>query len=131
VILATQELADLNAAGDGFREQVLGNTALKIGFRQDVPESAELWAAMAGTRPGWAETIQTAHRSAGPLAVATGQATGTGSLRQVEEYRVHPNEIKAFPQGRCLLIRKHPAHCVQVLDVVVPNAGTTGKGVAA
>ena len=78
VILATQELADLNAAGDGFRDQVLGNAALKAAFRQDVPDSAELWAAMAGTQPGWAETIQTAHRSAGPVATATGHATGTG-----------------------------------------------------
>ncbi|MDQ1492315.1 MAG: conjugal transfer pilus assembly protein TraD [Actinomycetota bacterium] len=121
VILATQELADLNAAGDGFRDQVLGNAALKAAFRQDVPDSAELWAAMAGTQPGWAETIQTAHRSAGPVATATGHATGTGSLRQVEQYRVHPNTIKTLPQGRCLLIRKHPGFSAQVLDVVVPE----------
>jgi hypothetical protein len=122
VVLATQELADLNAAGDGFRDQVLGNAALKAAFRQDVPDSAELWAAMAGTQPGWAETIQTAHRSAGPVATATGHATGSGSLRQVEQYRVHPNTIKTLPQGRCLLIRKHPGFSAQVLDVVIPEA---------
>ena len=130
VILATQELADLNAAGDGFRDQVLGNAALKAAFRQDVPDSAELWAAMAGTQPGWAETIQTAHRSAGPVATATGHATGTGSLRQVEQYRVHPNTIKTLPQGRCLLIRKHPAFAAQVLDIVIPEA-LQHRGVAA
>jgi len=122
VVLATQELSDLNAAGDGFRDQVLGNAALKAAFRQDVPDSAELWAAMAGTQPGWAETIQTAHRSAGPVATATGHATGVGSLRQVEQYRVHPNTIKTLPQGRCLLVRKHPAFAAQVLDVVIPDA---------
>jgi type IV secretory pathway TraG/TraD family ATPase VirD4 len=130
VILATQELADLNAAGDGFRDQVLGNAALKAAFRQDVPDSAELWAAMAGTQPGWAETIQTAHRSAGPVATATGHATGAGSLRQVEQYRVHPNTIKTLPQGRCLLIRKHPAFSAQVLDVVIPDT-LQHRGVAA
>jgi hypothetical protein len=130
VTLATQELVDMDVAGPGFRDQVLGNTALKMAFRQDVPDSAELWAAMAGTQAGWVETIQTGHRSAGPLAAATGQATGTGSLRQVEQFRRHPNVIKELPQGRCLLIRKHPAFSAQVLDVVVPRPASQ-KGVAA
>lgn len=132
VTLATQELADLDVAAPGFRDQVLGNTALKIAFRQDVPASAELWAGMAGTEAGWVETIQTAHRSATPLSPATGQATGTGSLRSVEQFVVHPNTIKRLPQGRCLLIRKHPAFSARVVDVVIPRpVPTQGKAAAA
>lgn len=132
VTLATQELADLDVAAPGFRDQVLGNTALKIAFRQDVPASAELWAGMAGTEAGWVETIQTAHRSATPLSPATGQATGTGSLRSVEQFVVHPNTIKRLPQGRCLLIRKHPAFSARVIDVVIPRSvPTQGKAPAA
>ncbi len=74
VLLATQELADLDRAGRGLRDQVLGNTALKIAHRQDVPESAETVARLAGTSPclgaqlsdtarqraAWAETSQPA-----------------------------------------------------------------------
>ena len=37
VIVATQELADLDRAAAGLRDQVVGNTALKIIHRQDVP----------------------------------------------------------------------------------------------
>ena len=57
LILGTQELADLKAAGDGaLREQVLGNVATVIAHRQNVPESAELIAAMAGTSAAWITT---------------------------------------------------------------------------
>ena len=41
VLLATQELADLERAGPGFRDQVLGITAVKLAHRQDVPASAQ------------------------------------------------------------------------------------------
>ena len=86
---------------------------------------------MTCTQPGWAETIQAAHRSAGPLTTATGHATGTTSLRQVEEFLTHPNVIKRLPQGRCLLIRKHPGFSAEVLDVVIPAATIDKRGVAA
>jgi type IV secretory pathway TraG/TraD family ATPase VirD4 len=129
VVLSTQELADLDAAGAGFRDQVLGNAATKICFRQDIPASAELWAEMVGTEAAWVETIQTAHRSGGPLAPTVGQATGTGSLRSVERFLWHPNVIKRLPQGRCLVITKHPAFSARLCDVVIPT--TSGKAAAA
>ena len=37
VLVATQELADLDRAAPGLRDQVLGNTAFKLAHRQDVP----------------------------------------------------------------------------------------------
>ncbi len=63
VLLATQELADLDRAGRGLREQILGNTALKIAHRQDVPESAEQVARLAGTIRVWERSY---HGAAGP-----------------------------------------------------------------
>jgi len=60
LILGTQELADLKSVGDGaLREQTLGNVASVIAHRQNVPESAELIAAMADTKPVWVTTQQT------------------------------------------------------------------------
>jgi hypothetical protein len=67
-----------------------------------------------------------------PLNPATGQATGTGSLRSVEQFVVHPNTIKRLPQGRCLLIRKHPGFSARVVDVVIPQpVAAQGKAAAA
>lgn len=129
VTLATQELADLEVAGPGFRDQVLGNASLKVAFRQDVPASAELWAEIVGTEAAWVETIQTAHRSAGLLAPATGHATGAISLRSAEQFIRHPNLYKRLPQGRCVVITKHPAFSTRLCDVVIPTA--TNKAAAA
>jgi hypothetical protein len=110
---------------DGFRDQVLGNIVIKLAFRQDVPSSVECWAAIAGTWSGWVEIFQTVHRSATFLIGATGSATGTGSLRRVEQFFLHLNVIKALLQGRCLMIRKHFCFDVCVLDVVVSRARQT------
>src|SRR5581483_2233272 len=121
VTLATQELADLDVAGPGFRDQVIGNCSLKVAFRQDCPASAELWAEIVGTEASWVETIQTAHRSAGLLAPPTGHATGAISLRSAEQFIRHPNLYKRLPQGRCVVITKHPAFSTRLCDVVIPT----------
>ena len=59
LVLGSQELADLKVAADGLRDQVLGNLDALIGHRQNVPESAELIAAIAGTKAAWVTTEQT------------------------------------------------------------------------
>jgi hypothetical protein len=68
--------ADLKGAGEGLREQVLANVATVIAHRQNVPESAELIAAMAGTKPVWITTQQT-----GEGLIASGPS-GRGSRRR-------------------------------------------------
>ena len=62
LLLATQELADLRAAAPELLEQVLGNVETVIAHRQSVPDSAELIARIAGTRPAWSSTEQLAQR---------------------------------------------------------------------
>ena len=68
VLLATQELADLDRAGRGLRDQILGNTALKIAHRQDVPESAAAVARLAGTVRVWERSYQTSRRQRADVA---------------------------------------------------------------
>jgi conjugal transfer pilus assembly protein TraD len=58
LLLATQELADLRAAAPELLEQVLGNVETVVAHRQSVPDSAELIARIAGTRPAWSSTEQ-------------------------------------------------------------------------
>ena len=94
VLLATQEMADLDRAARGLRDQVLGIVGLKIAHRQDVPSSAQTISQLAGTVSAWEETEQIGGRYFG------GHRTGRGTRRQVERFRVHPNEIKTLRTGR-------------------------------
>ncbi len=99
LILGTQELADLQSVGDGaLREQTLGNVAAVIAHRQNVPESAEMIAAMAGTKPAWVTTEQT---DDGLLGTGT---SGRGSRRRGYEYLIHPSRIKQLQTGEAIII---------------------------
>jgi type IV secretory pathway TraG/TraD family ATPase VirD4 len=116
VLLATQELADLDRAAPGLRDQVLGNTAVKIAHRQDVPASAQTIAQMIGTETAWEHTYQTA---AGVLTAR--HDTGRGTRRQVERFIVHPNQIKALPTGHAVLITKLPQASARTVRVTPPQ----------
>ncbi len=120
VLLATQELADLDRAAFGLRDQVLGNTAVKIAHRQDVPASAQTIAQMAGTVTRWEETRQTGGRLFGSY------YAGRGTRRQVEQFAVHPNEIKALGTGEAVLIVKQPRAGVATIHVSPAPRGRDG-----
>ena len=100
VLVATQELADLERAARGLKDQVVGVTAVKIVHRQEVPESAHTVALMAGTEKVWEETRQLAGGVLGAY------ETGRGTRRRVEQPIVHPNEIKTLRTGEAVLISK-------------------------
>ena len=117
VLLATQELADLDRAARGLRDQVLGNTAVKIAHRQDVPASAQAIAQMAGTEMVWDHTYRIARR---PLLGA--HDTGAGTRRQVERFVIDPNVIKSLPTGEAVLITKLPRAQARTVRVLPPPA---------
>jgi hypothetical protein len=112
---ATQELVDLDRAAPGLRDQVLGNTAVKIVHRQDVPASAQLIAQLAGTEKVWERTQQLVGR-------LLAYDSGRGTRRQVEQFIVHPNEIKALASGEAIMITKLPTTRVQRVRVSPPRA---------
>jgi hypothetical protein len=98
-VLATQDLSDVAAAGgETLVQQVLANTNVKLILRQDVDESANRLASAVGTRERWSPT----HR------VSDGEPTGESSLRQVDEFIVHPNLLKQLPPHHAVLVRKAP-----------------------
>jgi conjugal transfer pilus assembly protein TraD len=120
VLLATQELADLDRAGRGLRDQILGNTALKIAHRQDVPESAERVARLAGTMRVWEQSYQ---RRAGSGLFGAGAVGSSGSAgvstnaRMVERYRVEPEQVSTMATGEALVVIKSPhasAHVTRI-----------------
>jgi hypothetical protein len=109
-LLATQEVADLERAAPGFRDQVLGITALKLVHRQDVPSSARLVADMIGTQRVWEET-RTIPGSFGQ------RVPVRGTRRLVERPVIDPNEIKTLPTGRLIMLTKAPVAAVRRVDV--------------
>jgi conjugal transfer pilus assembly protein TraD len=126
ILLATQELADLERAAPGFRDQVLGLTAVKIVHRQDVPSSASTIAQMAGTEQVWEYT----HQLRSSFARGGGSR---GTRRQVERFLVHPNEIKRLGPGQAVVLAKTPTpslHRTRITPARAPNLPRATPGSA-
>ena len=115
VLLATQELADLERAGRGFRDQVLGITAVTLAHRQEVHESAVAISRMAGTRMVWRETRQIPAGLSG--GIGSRPPVGRGTRRQHEEPVVHPNAIKRLGTGELVLLTNVPRPTVAAVRV--------------
>jgi conjugal transfer pilus assembly protein TraD len=99
LLLATQEFADMRIIGDGvLRDQVIGNLASVIAHRQTVPESAEMIAQIAGSKPVWLTTQQIQHAAFGS------PESGRGSRRRGYEYNIDPNIIKDLQTGEAAVI---------------------------
>jgi hypothetical protein len=112
VLLATQELADLDRAGRGFRDQVAGVTAVKIAHRQDVPGSARMIAAMAGTEEVWEHSAQTVRH---PL--LGHYDSGRGTRRLAERFVIDPNEIQTLRTGEAVVITKLPTASARTVRI--------------
>jgi conjugal transfer pilus assembly protein TraD len=121
VLLATQELADLDRAGRGLRDQVLGNTAVKIAHRQDVPESALTVAKLAGTVKVWERSYQERSGSRG-----SGAQLAT-SARLTERYAIEPEQVRSLGTGDAVVIIKSPRASARLARVVrqPPAPGVT------
>ena len=116
VLLATQELTDLERAGRGFRDQVMGIVGVTIAHRQDVHSSATMISQLAGTEWAWQET----ETVRGGLFARPGQVRGTRRL--VEQPVVHPNEIKTLAVGEMMMIAKLPSMRIDRVTVSAPPA---------
>ena len=113
VLLATQELADLDRTARGFRDQVLGNTSLKIAHRQDVPESAAAVAKLAGQVKVWDRSY---HQQGGPLG---GRVTRT-TTRLVDVDAVDPEQVRSLRTGEALVIVKSPQSSARLTRIEHP-----------
>lgn len=114
LLVATQELADLDRAARGLRDQVIGSTAIKLVHRQEVPASARSVAEMAGTVKRWQETEIVPRSWIGPKPLAR------GTRRLQEEFLVHPNQIKGLRTGELIAISKTPQPIVRAVQVAPP-----------
>ena len=116
VLLVTQEQADFDRNAPGLRDQILGNTALKLIHRQDVPASARAAAELAGTVKGWEHTFRSG-LFGGPVG---------DSRRVVDRFIVEPTTIQRFGTGQLLKIRKVPDARADVVRVTPPSRAREG-----
>lgn len=111
VVVAHQEICDLQRISTEFAGRLMGNTSTLYSFLQKRPESAELISAMAGTKKVWKETLRSEKM------LFFDFPTGDKSLREVEEFNIHPNTIKSLTVGKCVCIKKYPESKSYVVDV--------------
>ena len=84
------------------RGEAYGKSSTLYAFLQKRPESAEMISGIAGTRKAWKETLKTEKLLWFDL------PSGEKSLREVEEFNIHPNTIKSLRVGECVVIKKYP-----------------------
>ncbi|HAG07009.1 MAG TPA: hypothetical protein DCL13_02400, partial [Peptococcaceae bacterium] len=108
-IIATQSLSDIEAAaGKAVVNQIIDNCNVFTIHRQNSPESAEILAGIIGTREGVEVTRQV--QSVAGIVLET----GLGSVRQVREYVVHPDEVKNLKTGEAIVVRKLTGEVLRV-----------------
>lgn len=111
VVVAHQEICDLQRISPEFAGRLMGNTSTLYAFLQKRPESAELISSIAGTKKAWNQTEQ----STGFLGVDF--RTGAKSFREVEEFRIHPNSVKSLGVGKCVCVKKYPEARAYLISV--------------
>ncbi len=111
IVVAHQEICDLQRISPEFAGRLMGNTSTLYAFLQKRPESAELISGIAGTKSVRAET----HQYSKLLFFDT--PTGNKSVREVETFMVHPNVVKSLPVGVCVCVKKYPVAQAYVVRV--------------
>lgn len=111
VVVSHQEICDLQRISPEFAGRLMGNTSTLYAFLQKRPESAELISGIAGTRKAWKETMQS------EMLFFFDVETGKKSLREVEEYNIHPNVIKSLHVGKCVCVKKYPKSRAYIVSV--------------
>lgn len=102
VTFAHQALGDLAGLGDDIQNTILTNANLKVFMRTNEPTSAEYFSSVIGT--SHTDKI-TERQTKGPLG---SEKTGEGSVREAEEFKIHPNVFKQdLGIGEAVLVIPH------------------------
>lgn len=102
VTFAHQAVGDLEGLGLEVKNQIQTNTNLKVFMRTNEPASAEYFSKTIGTKQTQKITNRQKQGIIGP------EVTGDGSIRDVEEFMVHPNVFKNdLGRGEAILILPH------------------------
>lgn len=111
VVIAHQEICDLQRISPEFAGRLMGNTSTLYAFLQKRPESAEMIASMAGTMSRQEHTAQYERK------LFVDWPTGMKSVKQVEGFIIHPNIIKSLGVGTCVCVKKYPTARSYIVEV--------------
>ena len=102
VTFSHQAIGDLEGLGPEVKNQIQTNTNLKVFMRTNEPDSAEYFSKTIGTKLAQKTTNR---QKQGLIGV---EVTADGSVRDVEEFMVHPNTFKnGLGQGEAILVLPH------------------------
>ena len=96
--LSHQSMGDLEGISPEFAKAVVTNTNIKCVLGVNDPESADFFARLFGTREANKTTERAERKPLGDL-----EMSGFMSVRAVEEYKIHPNKLKAMSRGQGVL----------------------------
>ena len=97
--LSHQAMSDLSRVSPDFAKSVVTNTNVKCILGLNDPETADYFARHMGTFTEEKFTEQVEEEGF----FKRHKTTGRGSMREVESYKVHPNDLKRFTRGRGVL----------------------------
>ncbi|MBY0316108.1 MAG: type IV secretory system conjugative DNA transfer family protein [Bdellovibrionales bacterium] len=102
IVFAHQALGDIQTLGDAIANSILTNANLKVFMRGNDPDSAEYFAKVVGTTKGEKFTSRTRKT------FWANESTGDGSVREVEQFIVHPNKFKnELGVGQAVMVIPH------------------------
>jgi len=114
VIVAYQSRQSLNSIEGDLALKLNENTANKVVFQVQDSDDAQWFCGLLGTQKAEKETYQAEEGF-----IFGDTKTGMKSVREVEEYVVHPNELKNLRTGEALLVstKVDPHFCIMKISL--------------
>ena len=102
IVFAHQALGDIKTLGDAIANSILTNANIKVFMRGNDPDSAEYFSKVIGT----VKAIKFTERSR--RSFFHDEATGDKSVREVDEFIIHPNRFKReLGVGEAVMVVPH------------------------
>jgi hypothetical protein len=114
-VVAHQEISDLKRISPETADRLMHLTSTTVSFLTKLPDSAEKIAAMAGTKTSWKMTEKAQQ------ILGLNFKSGDISLREVEEFNLHPNTLKKLTVGEAVAIGKYPFSTSGVVKIHPPE----------
>ncbi len=112
VVVAHQEIADLSRLSPEFAQRLMNSTSTLFAFLQKLPDSSELIAGVAGTK----KTREVTEQAETDWLFGE-RRTGMKSIKEVDEFVIHPNVIRSLNVGECVMVQKYPSSKSAVVRV--------------
>jgi hypothetical protein len=116
VVFSHQSIGDLDKIDPNIRKIIMVNTNIKIFMRTNDPETAEHFAKIVGTQTAEKTTSRRSQNILGTT------ETGEESVREVEEFIIHPQVFKdELERGEAVVIIPHPGGRVVARVALTPT----------